>query len=96
MEIQHDSNAKTGRFYVQENGEDLAEMTYTMAGPEIMIIDHTEVSDKLAGKGVGKQLVHHGVEFARTNHLKVIPLCPFAKGVFDKVAAYGDVLYKAN
>ncbi len=28
-----------------------------------------------------------------TNNLKIIPLCPFAKSVFDKVEAIHDVLF---
>lgn len=64
-----------------------------MTGTGFMIIDHTEVSDELRGKNVGYQLVHTAVEYARANHIKIIPLCPFAKSVFDKKAAeYGDVL----
>lgn len=78
-------------FYIEENGEVLAEMTYVWAADK-MIIDHTEVSDKLAGKGAGKQLVNQAVLFAREKHIKILPLCPFAKSVFDKVEAYKDVL----
>ena len=33
------------------------------------------------------------VEFARQNNIKIMPLCPFAKSVFDKVAEYQDVLF---
>lgn len=91
MNIQQRDDGKKGAFYVEENGEQLAEMTYVWAGTK-MIIDHTEVSDKLAGKGVGKQLVNQAVEYARTNNIKIMPLCPFAKKVFDKTEAYRDVL----
>ena len=59
-----------------------------------MIIEHTEVDDSLAGKGVGKQLVSTAVDFARTNNIKIIPLCPFAKSVFDRVKEWQDVLVK--
>jgi len=50
------------------------------------------VDDSLAGKGVGLQLVHTAVEYARTHGMKIIPLCPFAKSVFDKKIEYRDVL----
>jgi len=91
MEIQQKDDGKKGMFYIEENGEVLAEMTYVWAADK-MIIDHTEVSDKLAGKGAGKQLVNQAVLFAREKHIKILPLCPFAKSVFDKVEAYKDVL----
>jgi hypothetical protein len=92
MDILQKDDGKKGKFYIEQNGTVLAEMTYVWAGNKI-IIDHTEVSDTLAGKGIGKQLVHKAVEFAREKNLKIMPLCPFAKAVFDKVEAYNDVLF---
>lgn len=69
-----------------------AQMTFSRAGEGMIIIDHTEVSDRLRGQGVGRKLLDRLVTFARENQLKVIPLCPFAKSVFDKDASIGDVL----
>lgn len=93
MLIQQKQEGSKGSFYVQEDNDTLAEMTYSMTGTDLMIIDHTEVSDILRGKNVGYQLVHTAVEYARTNHIKILPLCPFAKSVFDrKKDEFGDVL----
>lgn len=93
MLIQQKQEGSKGSFYVQEGNDMLAEMTYSMTGTDLMIIDHTEVSDVLRGKNVGYQLVHAAVENARTNHIKILPLCPFAKSVFDKKKTeFGDVL----
>ena len=93
MLIQQKQEGSKGSFYVEENGITLAEMTYSMTATTLMIIDHTEVSDELRGKNVGYQLVHTAVEYARTNHIKILPLCPFAKSVFDKKGAeFADVL----
>lgn len=93
MNIQQKDNGKKGSFYVEEAGELLAEMTYVWSGNDKFIIDHTEVSAALEGKGIGKQLVQKAVEFAREKNVKIMPLCPFAKRVFDKVEAYQDVLF---
>jgi uncharacterized protein len=92
MLIQHKKVNTKGMFFVEADGNILAEMTYTMPSPEKMIIDHTEVSEELKGKNVGYQLVHTAVEYARTHHLKIIPLCPFASAVFKKKPEYSDVL----
>ncbi len=92
MQIQQQDNGKKGSFFVKDGEELLAEMTYTWPSEHLFIIDHTEVSDKLAGKGVGKQLVEAAVEFARTNQHKILPLCPFAKKVLEKDTKYADVL----
>jgi len=92
MEIKLEQSGSKGSFYIEEEGKRLAEMTFSKAGEQRIIIDHTEVSDALRGKGAGKQLVAAAVDLARKNGWKIIPLCPFAKSVFDRVAAFGDVL----
>jgi len=81
-------------FYVNKNKEILAEMVYTMAAPDKMIIERTEVNDELKGQNVGFQLVKTAVEFARANNIKIIPLCPFANSVFKRKPEFADVLAK--
>jgi uncharacterized protein len=93
MLIQHKQEGSKGSFYVAEANTTLAAMTYSMAAADLMIIDHTEVDDVLRGKNVGYQLVNTAVEYARANGIKIIPLCPFAKSVFDKKKeVFADVL----
>jgi len=67
-------------------------MTYTWAGPNKFIIDHTEVDDGLRGKDTGKQLLMKSVEFAWENDKKILPLCAFANSVFKKITEIRDVL----
>lgn len=93
MDILQTQDDKKGSFYYESEGKRLAEMTYIFAGPQKIIIDHTEVDDSLRGQGVGYKLVEASVQFARENQLKILPLCPFAKAVFDKTTAYKDVLF---
>ncbi|WP_433810382.1 GNAT family N-acetyltransferase [Flavobacterium johnsoniae] len=93
MEIQQINDTRRGYFEAVEDGKEVGKMTYTWAGDSKFIIDHTEVSPEFNGKGVGKKLVMASVEYARVNNLKIIPLCPFAKSVFDKVEEIRDVLF---
>ena len=81
-----------GRAFVAQNSETLAEMTYSKAGDSLMIIDHTEVGDSLRGQGVGRKLLDKIVAMAREKNIKIMPLCPFAKSVFDKDGSIHDVL----
>nr|WP_294780691.1 GNAT family N-acetyltransferase [uncultured Flavobacterium sp.] len=92
MEIQHTNDTKRGAFDAIEDGKEAGKMTYSWAGEDKFIIDHTEVSPDFSGKGVGKKLVLAAVDYARANNVKIIPLCPFAKSVFDKVEEIRDVL----
>ena len=91
MEIQRDDNGKKGQFSALIDGEEAGLMTYTWAGDQKFIIDHTEVSPDFSGKGVGKQLVMAAVAFARSNNLKILPLCPYAKTVFERTPEIQDV-----
>ncbi|MFQ6602817.1 GNAT family N-acetyltransferase [Flavobacterium sp. C3NV] len=93
MEIKQINDTRRGYFEAIEEGIEAGKMTYTWAGDSKFIIDHTEVSPDFNGKGVGKKLVMAAVEYARTNNLKIIPLCPFAKSVFDKVEEINDVIF---
>jgi hypothetical protein len=66
-------------------------MSYTVAGTRV-IIDHTDVDDRLRGSGAGKKLVQAAVEWARAENARLMPLCPFARSVFDRTPEYSDVL----
>ena len=93
MNIKHKQEESKGVFIAEKNGEKAGEMTYSMAGSNKMIIDHTEVNPEFKGQGVGKKMVLAAVEFARENSVKVLPLCPFAKATFDKNDDIQDVLF---
>ena len=62
--IQHSFTDKKGIFYIRKDGKRAAHMIYNMAGPTIMIIEHTEVAKGFEGNGYGKILVFKGVEYA--------------------------------
>lgn len=93
IKIEKVDNGKKGRFVLYENGSLAGEMTYTYAGDTKFIIDHTGVEAGYEGKGYGKKLVLKAVEFARENEFKILPLCPFAKALFDKVESIQDVKF---
>ncbi len=92
MEILQKDQDGNGIFYMEKNGETVAEMTYRRQGTDRMIIDHTEVSDILKGTGAGMSLLDAAVTFAKENELKIVPLCPYVKHQFEKTPdKYADV-----
>jgi predicted GNAT family acetyltransferase len=92
VQIQLEQTATKGAFFIEQDGKRLAEMVFSKAGDKLIIIEHTDVSDALRGTGAGKKLVAEAVAYARNNNLKIFPLCPFAKSVFDRTPEFGDVL----
>ncbi len=94
--IKHEDSGSKGRFYIKEGEAYLAQMTYSRPGDDKIIIAHTEVDEQLKGQGIGKKMLDELVTWARAEHLKIIPLCPFAKSVMEKkLDEYIDVLYRA-
>jgi len=92
MDIQFEQSTSKGAFFMAENNQRLAEMTFSKAGDKLIIIDHTDVSDQLRSQGAGRQLLAAAVAYAREKNIKILPLCPFAKSVFIKTTEFQDVL----
>ena len=93
MEIINESDGKRGSFYLENNGQRIGKMEYMFAGPQKMVIIHTEVDDAWKGKGLGSGLVKAGVDYAREHHKKIQPFCKFAKKIFETTPEYSDVLF---
>ncbi len=90
--ISHKAEEHRGMFFISVDGKRAAELTYSVAGADKIILDHTGVSDVLRGTGAGLALVQEAVAWARNMGYKVIPLCPFAKATIDKHPELQDVL----
>ena len=92
IEIKQIDQDTKGYFVASDSEHEAGRMTYTFAGNSKIIIDHTEVSDAYRGQNIGKRILMEIVEYARENKIKIIPLCPFAKAIFEKVESIRDVL----
>lgn len=85
------NEAGRGAFYLDENQERLAEMEISVSKGTLTVY-HTEVAEKLKGKGVAGDLLKAMVSYAREKNLKVIPLCPYVYSRFKKdPEAYADI-----
>jgi len=93
MEISH---VKTGdakaSFKAKDGDKEIGRMDYTEAGNDKIIIEHTEVDEAHQGEGLGHDLLMEVVSYAREKGIKIVPLCPFAKSVFEKEPELNDVL----
>lgn len=84
-----------GSHYMEDDAGIVAEVTYSVAGKDALIVDGTYVRDANRGQGLGAALLDSVVAQARVEHRRVIPLCPFAKAQFDKhPGKYADVTVK--
>ena len=77
-------------FYIyDENKEILARLEYKKNG-DILIFDHTVVSDKLKGQGIAQKLLDEAVDYVRKNNLKVKPECSYIVKKFES-GNYDDI-----
>lgn len=90
MEIEHFDDGRKGHFKAVEGAVQAGIMSYVWAGEDKFIIEHTIGNPDF--KGVGIKLLNAAVAYARANNKKVIPLCPFAKKMFDRLEEIRDVL----
>lgn len=82
-------NTQASRFEIEKDGH-LAVLDYKLAGGKI-IFPHTGVPPALEGQGIGSRLARAGLDFARTNGLKVQPACSFMAAYLDKHPEYEDL-----
>ena len=90
MEIIH---IKDKGFFVEkssnEKKEIIAELTYKRDG-DMLIADHTFVSEELRGHGVAENLFNEIVSFARENDLKIHAVCSYIVRKFEN-ETYSDI-----
>lgn len=91
LTVQHADTGSKGVFFIRQDGERAAAMTYTKAGDSMIIVDHTEVGESLAGQGAGLLMLQTLVQWARDNAVEVMATCPFALAQFRRHEELRDV-----
>jgi predicted GNAT family acetyltransferase len=94
-EIKLDLDQKNpGAFYLYEEGVKIGKMGVYISDGNLTVF-HTEVEPEAEGKGYARQMLDAMVAYARENHLKVIPLCPYVHAQFKRHPNdYADVWTK--
>jgi predicted GNAT family acetyltransferase len=88
LTVTHDEEAR--RFEIHAGGL-RALLTYRRF-PGRIILDHAEVPKLLEGHGVAARLARFALDFARANHLQVVPLCPYVSSFIRKHPEYQDLV----
>lgn len=84
------NNEEARRFETSGAGL-LAFITYRRF-PDRIVFQHTEVPAPLEGKGLAAKLARTALDFARANHLRVVPLCPYVSSFIRKHREYQDLV----
>lgn len=78
-------------FYAYCDGRPIGKITFVRTGPNIVIIDHTEVDDNYRNSDIELNLVRCVCRLAREQHRNVLPICPIARNMFSRHPEFDDV-----
>lgn len=84
----------TNRFYVEDEGKEIGEITFTRPDESTIVVDHTFVDPTYRGQNIAAHLVRHIYDYAVENKLFVIPVCPYVVKQFEVIEEYQSVLKK--
>ena len=77
-------------FYIYGEDKEILARLEDKRNGNILIFDHTVVSDKLKGQGIAGKLLEEAVAFARGNNYKVKPVCSYVVKKFES-GQYDDI-----
>ena len=82
------------RYQVLLGGEIVGFAAYR-ARPGLIAFIHTEVADKVQGRGIGDRLIRFALEDARARRLAVLPFCPFVKAFMERNREFVELVPEA-
>jgi hypothetical protein len=94
MEIKLSKSENKGRFFIEEEGKMLAQITWVKETEDHIILDHTFVDDSLRGQGIARQLFNKVIELAREREIKIQPVCSYAQKMFEQNPEIADLMYQ--
>lgn len=91
IDIHLDVTGNHGRYSAKIADGPEAEMTFRRLNPTTIAIDHTLVPDAYRGLGIAAQLVQRGIDDARANGDKIVPICSYVVAQFRRHPEWADL-----
>ena len=82
-------NTERHRFELEADGQ-IAYSNYRLSNGVLTIL-HTEGPKTMEGRGIGSALARGLLDIARSQGLKVQPLCPFVRAFMDRHPEYAEL-----
>lgn len=92
MNFQHEDNRI---FLLNEDGKEIAEVTFPSLKDDVVNINHTFVDPSLRGQGVATKLMMELAKKLRAENKKALISCSYAVQWFDRHEEYKDVVYRS-
>lgn len=88
------NNEAASRFEIEIDGQ--RAVTQYQRRPGRIFFSHTEVPPALEGKGIGNTLARAALDYARSEGLRVVSLCPFISAFIQRHPEYQDLLEEVS
>ena len=85
QEVIHTEN----RFYKIVDGME-SHMDYEIHAPSTVVFYHTYVPEPLRGKGLAREIIKEGLDWAMSEHYEIIPACSAVRRFIDMHDDYRD------
>lgn len=72
-------------------GAEAAVLQYRRSSGQITFL-HTEVPKAWRGQGIAQRLAHAGLEHAKAEGLRVVPICPFVQSYLKRHPEYQTLI----
>jgi uncharacterized protein len=79
------------RYELSSDGEVVGYSAYR-ARPGLIAFVHTEVDERLQGRGLADRLIRFALEDARARGLAVLPFCPFVKAFIERHREFDELV----
>lgn len=94
LNILHDP--KEQKFYSIIDGKESFLLYDVSSDKKKLNYKSTFVPDELRGKHIAEKIVKFALDYARNNHLKIIPSCPFVARIIDRHPEYKSLVEPSN
>ncbi len=91
VNIEVEDRPDEARFAVLVDGVDAGGAHYEQEGDR-RVFDHTEVSDRFEGRGVGGALIKAALDATRATGDRVVPVCDFVRSYIERHPDYQDLV----
>ena len=92
--IEITNNTQQQQFEVHSEDE-VAILVYRFYKDDIALM-HTEVPEKIEGKGIASALAKQALDWAKTQQKKVLVYCPFVDSYIKRHPEYNELVDKTN
>lgn len=69
----------------------VGQVTFVRIGMDKLIIDYTGVDAPYRGQKIGLTLIRQVANMARSQHRRIITICPFARAMFNRFPEFDDI-----